>query len=76
MQIGDAGFVKRRGKLALGKARPPRGRHRAGIDQQLDPGALEFPDHRGGQGFLVADGEERSHAVTLVADSKRKRARG
>ena len=59
MQIADAGFVERGGKLALGKAGAARGRDRAGIDQQIDFRALEFVEHRGGLGLLVADGEQR-----------------
>ena len=53
-------FVERSGKLALGKAGPARGRDRAGIDQELDLGALEFGHHRVGLGLLVADGEQRT----------------
>ena len=58
MQVGDAFFVERGGKLALGEAGLARGRDRAGIDQELDLGALEFGHDRVGLGLLVADGEE------------------
>ena len=58
MQIGDARFVERGGELALGEARPARGGDRAGVDQELDLGALELGEHRVGLGLLVADGEK------------------
>ena len=66
MQIGDAGFVERSGELALGKARPARGRDRAGIDQKIDFGALEFVQHRGGLGFLVANRKQSLHGAVTV----------
>ena len=72
MQIGDAGFVERGGELALGKARPARGRDRAGIDQQLDLGALEFAQHRGGLGLLVADGKQSLHGAVIVMTQARR----
>jgi hypothetical protein len=45
MQVGDAGFVERSRKLALGKARPARGSNREGIDKKTDFRALERSEH-------------------------------
>ena len=36
MDIADAGLVERGRELALGEAGPARGRHRAGIDHEVD----------------------------------------
>ena len=46
MQIGNAALVEAGRKLVLGKARPPRGRDRAHVDQQLDAGGFQFVEHR------------------------------
>ena len=61
MQIADAGLVEAGGQLALGEARPARGRDRARVDDQAHAGALEFVDDGGGFRLLVADGE--GHAI-------------
>ena len=45
MQIADAGLVEARGKLALGKSRPARGRNRARVDHETDARASQLADH-------------------------------
>jgi hypothetical protein len=42
MDIDDAGLIERGSELALGKTGAARGRYRAGIDQEIDPGAFEL----------------------------------
>ncbi len=61
MDIGNAGLIERGRELALGKSRATRGRDRAGIDQQIDLGALELAQHRGGLGLFVANRKQSLH---------------
>src|SRR5215207_4395177 len=58
MQIGNAALIQASGELILGKARPPRGRNRAHVNQQLDAGVFQFVEHGLRRRLLIADGEE------------------
>src|SRR3954466_3053275 len=58
VQIGNAALIKAGCQLILGKARPPRGRDRARLTQQLDASVFQFVEHRPGRRLLIADGEE------------------
>ncbi len=70
MDVGNAGVIERRRELALGETRPARGRHRAGVDQKIDLGALELGEHRGGLCLLVANRQQSLHsAVTRMTHS-------
>jgi hypothetical protein len=67
MDIGDAALVERSGEHLLGESRAPGGCDRAGVDEKLHFGALEFIQHRVGLRLLVADGEERFHLVFSIS---------
>jgi hypothetical protein len=55
MDVTDALLVERGGKLALGEARPARGRDRTGVDQEIDLGALQFAQDRSWLRLLITD---------------------
>ncbi len=61
MDVADAGFVERGRKLALGKAWPARGCHRARIDQKIDFGAIEFLYYGRRFCLLVANRKQSQH---------------
>src|SRR3954463_10990066 len=58
MQIGNAALIEAGCELILGEPRPPRGRDRAHVNQQLDASVFQFVEHRPGRCLLIADGEE------------------
>ena len=54
------------GKLALGKAGPPRGGDRADVHQQLDAGMFELIEHALWRRLFIADGEEFFRSCHLL----------
>src|SRR5436309_4987432 len=72
MQIGDTTLVEAGSELILRKARPPRGRHCAHVDQQLDAGGFQLIEYGLRRRLLIADGEEAfgfaGHVGTRCAD--------
>ena len=65
-------MIKTGRELSLRKARPPRGRHRAHVYEQLDAGGFQLIEYGLRRRLLITDGEEAfgfaGHVDTRCAD--------
>src|ERR1051326_5026495 len=69
VEVADAGLVQPGRELALGETGPPRGCHRAGIDEEADAGKFELGDNGLRFRLLVADREQSRLHVRRAINS-------